>query len=299
MKNIVITLLLLLGMCSASAQLIKEKEPVDPKYLAGAVPVVDGKVTFSCDIPIEVEVPTDSLYRSIHRWLNLYFNPQDVLKRADTGSDREKKIHEIGIVQYLIFKKTALVLDRSQIIYRLMIQQKDKNLHVEMTDISYYYEEERDPVKMTAEEWITDEFAFNRKKTDFKSTTGKFRIKTIDLFTDIRVELSDFMLSEQMKYLEEKPDFIGGEEALMEFITQNLKYPSYEANHDIQGCVMLSFTIEKDGSITDINVLSTPSKGLANEAVRVVKKMPKWKPAAKGGQPVKTSYCMPVTFNLK
>ena len=46
MKNIVITLLLLLGMCSASAQLIKEKVPVDPKYLTGAVPVVDGKVTF-------------------------------------------------------------------------------------------------------------------------------------------------------------------------------------------------------------------------------------------------------------
>ena len=194
MKNIVITLLLLLGMCSASAQLIKEKEPVDPKYLAGAVPVVDGKVTFSRDVPVPVPMSQDSLFRYVHRWANYFFSEQKALKYYDLGSDRKAFIHDLGVAQYLVFKNKALALDRARIFFRLNIKQEDGILHVSMTDISYLYEEDRDPFKVTAEEWITDEKSLNRKKTGFlHGGQGKFRMKTIDHFEEIISDLQLFL----------------------------------------------------------------------------------------------------------
>lgn len=193
MKNILLTLLLLLGVCTASAQLIKEKAPVEMKYMAGAVPVVDGKVTFSCDIPVRCKMSQDTLFLHIHRWLNNTYNTRGVLKYADLGSNREQKVHIVGANEYIVFKQKAFVLDRSQMIYRLSIQQEKDNLHVTMTDITYYYEEERDPIKLTAEEWITDENALSLDKLDLERGHGKFRIKTIDLFDDITSELATFM----------------------------------------------------------------------------------------------------------
>ena len=193
MKNILLTLLLLLGVCTASAQLIKEKAPVEMKYLAGAVPVVDGKVTFSCDIPVRCKMSQDTLFLHIHRWLSNTYNMRGVLKYADLGSNREQKVHIVGVNEYIVFKQKAFVLDRSQMIYRLSIQQEKDNLHVIMTDITYYYEEERDPVKLTAEEWITDENALSEDKRDLKRGHGKFRIQTIDLFDEITSYLASFM----------------------------------------------------------------------------------------------------------
>ena len=193
MKNILLTLLLLLGVCSASAQLIKEKEPVEPHYLAGAVPVVDGKVTFYCDIPVHFEMTSDSLFRHIHSWLNITFSTRGVLKYADLGSNREQGLHTVGVNEYIVFKQKAFVLDRSQMIYRLTIQQEKGNLHVTMTDITYYYEEERDPVKLTAEEWITDENALEDDKLGLVRKCGKFRVKTIDVFEEITSELATYV----------------------------------------------------------------------------------------------------------
>jgi hypothetical protein len=93
----------------------------------------------------------------------------------------------LRIQQNLIFKNTALVTDLTKINYNLNFAVKEVNgkkvCTVTMTDISYVYEEEREGGgSFTAEEWITDDEAFNRNKTKFLKTTGKFRIKTIDLF---------------------------------------------------------------------------------------------------------------------
>ena len=99
--------------------------------------------------------------------------------------------------------------------------------------------------------------------------------------------------------VEQQPEFPGGEKALMEFIKKNLKYPAFAAENGIQGRVTLSFVVEKDGSVTDIQEMRSPSEDLTKEAKRVVGAMPKWKPGKQRGKPVRVKYVLPVTFRLQ
>lgn len=99
--------------------------------------------------------------------------------------------------------------------------------------------------------------------------------------------------------VEEEPEFPGGTEALMDFIKKNLRYPEFLAESCIQGRVTLSFVVEKDGSITDIQEMRSPSEVLTEEAIRVVKLMPKWKPGKQRGQDVRVKYMLPITFRLE
>ena len=99
--------------------------------------------------------------------------------------------------------------------------------------------------------------------------------------------------------VEQEPEFPGGTKALMEFISKNLRYPAFAAENGIQGRVTLSFVVEKDGSVTDIQEMRSPSEDLTKEAKRVVQSMPKWKPGKQRGKPVRVKYMLPVTFRLQ
>ncbi len=98
--------------------------------------------------------------------------------------------------------------------------------------------------------------------------------------------------------IEQQPEFPGGEAALMKFIEDNLRYPADAARDSIQGRVTLSFDVEEDGSITNVEVMRSPDEQLSQEAIRVVKMMPKWKPERRLGKPVRTKYVLPITFRL-
>lgn len=99
--------------------------------------------------------------------------------------------------------------------------------------------------------------------------------------------------------VEESPEFPGGTDSLMAFIKKNLRYPELLAESSILGRVTLSFVVEKDGSITDIQEMRSPSEYLTEEAIRVVKLMPKWKPGKQRGQAVRVKYMLPITFRLE
>ena len=98
--------------------------------------------------------------------------------------------------------------------------------------------------------------------------------------------------------VEEEPEYPGGSVALMEFIRTNLRWP-FNPEECISGRVTLSFVIEKDGSITDIRELRSPDSRATEEAIRVVKLMPKWKPGKMRGQNVRVVYMLPITFRLE
>jgi hypothetical protein len=183
--------LLLLSCCASSgfAQLIKEKEPTDPKYLVGAVTETDGVVTFSRTLAANPSVGVDSLYRSTLHWLGQYFKKEGVLTRKTLERDSTNHYIAVGINEYIVFKSTALVLDRSQMIFSLGIRCSDSTATVTMNNISYYYDEERTPQKYVAEEWITDKASLNKKGTKLLPISGKFRVKTIDAFDDICTSL--------------------------------------------------------------------------------------------------------------
>lgn len=99
--------------------------------------------------------------------------------------------------------------------------------------------------------------------------------------------------------VEESPKFPGGDPAIMQYIRDNMRYPAIAVEHGIQGRVTLSFIIEKDGSISNIDELRSPSEELTKEAKRLVESMPKWEPGKIKGQVVRTKYVLPISFRLQ
>lgn len=98
---------------------------------------------------------------------------------------------------------------------------------------------------------------------------------------------------------EQQPAFPGGNKALMKFIDDNLKYPDELAETDVQGRVLVTFTIERDGSVTDAKVVRSLHPLLDKEALRIVGLMPRWSPAKVEGESKKVKYHLPINFKLK
>lgn len=98
--------------------------------------------------------------------------------------------------------------------------------------------------------------------------------------------------------VEESAMFPGGQEELMKYISENLIYPQQAREAGTQGLVFVTFVVEKDGSLTDIRILRDLGNGCGEEAVRIVKTMPKWIPAKQRGKEVKMQYNLPVKFTL-
>lgn len=98
--------------------------------------------------------------------------------------------------------------------------------------------------------------------------------------------------------VEDMPEYPGGMEAMMKFVAENLKYPEQMQKEKVEGRVLLSFVVEKDGSVTNIEEVQSPHPVLTEEAIRVVKLMPKWKPGKQEGKEVRVQFNLPITFRL-
>jgi protein TonB len=95
------------------------------------------------------------------------------------------------------------------------------------------------------------------------------------------------------------PEFEGGTDALYKYISENIEYPRREQRMGIDGRVYLQFVIEKDGSLTDIQVIKGISEGLDKEAIRVLKSAPNWIPGKNRGQAVRVRMTIPINFQLQ
>ena len=157
----------------------KAKPKVDEKYLKGAVPEVDGKVVFSTSINAPGKTAAQ-IYDIMLQYMERMTKTTNQIQSKIITADADK--HEItgAYQEWLVFKKTALSLDRTRFMYALNAQCSDGRADIKMTRIRYLYEEERSPQHMTAEEWITDKEAVNKKNTKLLPISGKFRRKTID-----------------------------------------------------------------------------------------------------------------------
>ena len=95
------------------------------------------------------------------------------------------------------------------------------------------------------------------------------------------------------------PEFPGGTEKLFEFLKENIHYPEIAEENGVQGRVVVTFVVEVDGSISETKVVKSVDTSLDEEAIRVVKLLPKWNPAMLNGKPVRSKYTLPITFRLK
>lgn len=189
MKRLLFALLLTLPM-AVSAQdntwerenaKVPYKENADPKYLAGAVPEVNGKVVFSTTI----EAPGKSK-KEIYDLLLDYFTKltkeanQLEQSRISYTDDAQHEKLVASYQEWLVFKNKPLMLDRTRFFYQLAAEIKDGKATIYMSRIYYLYDEERQPTTYQAEEWINDRYGLNKKKTKTSRVSGKFRRKTID-----------------------------------------------------------------------------------------------------------------------
>lgn len=99
--------------------------------------------------------------------------------------------------------------------------------------------------------------------------------------------------------VEQMPMYPGGDAALMGYLRDNIHYPTIAAENGVQGRVVVGFVVERDGSITDVNILRGVDPSLDREAMRVVKSMPRWNPGKQNGSAVRVKYQVPVSFRLQ
>ncbi len=158
-----------------------EKENPDAKYLVeNAVPVVDGKVVFHTVIKAPGK-SADQIYDILLKQLEkMVQEPNQIENSVVALQERDK--HELAAVfhEWLVFKNTTLALDRTQFNFQLHVLCSDGQADVSMMRISYDYDLDRKPTHYTAEEWITDKYAVNKKHTKLYPISAKFRRKTID-----------------------------------------------------------------------------------------------------------------------
>ena len=98
--------------------------------------------------------------------------------------------------------------------------------------------------------------------------------------------------------VEDAPEFPGGTQALLDYLRKNIKYPPICRENGIQGRVLVSFVVNKDGAIVEPQVVKSVNKQLDQEALRVISTMPNWKPGNQRGKPVRVKYTVPVNFRL-
>jgi protein TonB len=99
--------------------------------------------------------------------------------------------------------------------------------------------------------------------------------------------------------VEQMPEFPGGQAALLKWISDHIKYPAVAEENGIQGRVVATFVVERDGSVTDVKIARSIDPSLDKEAIRVLKQMPKWIPGKQNGAAVRVKYTVPVTFKLQ
>ncbi|MES2288078.1 MAG: energy transducer TonB [Bacteroidota bacterium] len=101
--------------------------------------------------------------------------------------------------------------------------------------------------------------------------------------------------------VEEMPSFKGGDTEMVKFIQKNVKYPQAEKEAGITGTCFVTFIVEKNGKLGEIKILRGVSggPGLDKEALRVVKKMPKWKPGRQNGKKVRVQYNLPIKYTIR
>ena len=136
-------------------------------------------------------------------------------------------------------------------------------------------------------------------ETDIEIDAEATELTEIPEYTPVAAaEEEEVVEAEIFTVVEESPSFPGGDEARIRFLTENIKYPQIARESSIQGTVYVTFVVEKNGSVTDVRVLRGIGGGCDEEAVRVIKAMPKWNPGKQRGKPVRVQFNMPIKFTL-
>ena len=185
MKRIYLAICLALSLATSAAQ-------VEARYDKGNVPVVNGRVMLQ--ETIKSSLGSDAAYERIRQWAEQRFAKPNVIVSKFTSDDTTNHSLSLTAEEYIVFKNKFFVIDRTRINYWIEIQCSEEGATLKLTRINYWYEEEREGgIKFSAEEFITDENAFNKKGTKMLKTQGKFRKGTINFFDSLVAEMTEVL----------------------------------------------------------------------------------------------------------
>ena len=146
---------------------------------------------------------------------------------------------------------------------------------------------------------VIEDDAESKNEVDMSSFQRQEEATNIEI-TPVKIEEEEEEEEQEIfQVVEQDPEFPGGIEALMKYLQQNIKYPQLARENNITGRVYVTFVVEKDGSVTGVRVLRDIGGGCGQEAIRVVKSMPKWTPGKQRGKNVRVQYNLPVNFSLR
>ena len=169
----------------------------------------------------------------------------------------------------------------------------------EMVEITKQEEQKPQPVEMPKQTTQLEIVEDDVEVEDIEINAEVEQNEVIEEYVPVEIEDEEVVEQEIFKIVEEMPAFPGGEAKLMEYVAKNVKYPQIARETGIQGRVFVNFVVEPDGSVSNVTVLRGIGGGCDEEAMRVVKNMPKWKPGKQRGKAVRVSYMLPVNFKLQ
>ena len=211
-------------------------------------------------------------------------------------------------------------VENTQAIELSALEQKKKEAKVEKKEVikvepEKVVEKVKSSIKFTApvikkDNEVKDDEEIDLQKVENTNTTiGAFDVQGNDeVGGEVLKAKEEIAQPEPPKHEEENKvfdvveqmhSFPGGMPALMQWLSQNIKYPVIAAENGVQGRVIVQFVVEKDGSVTDVHVAKSVDPSLDKEATRVVKAMPKWNPGKQNGSAVRVKYTVPVMFKLQ
>ena len=178
------------SIAQITAPVIEEKSETDSRYMAGAVPEVNGKVVLTRTVEVPVGLTQQEVMNRVDAWLvrctkdeRMHYN-----QRLPQAADNELQ-HSYSME--LTFSKSFLAHDFAELAYVLAVRYEGGQLIMEMSHINYKYNENNKLTKYTAEEMIIDKYALNKKKTKLIFGFKKFRMKTIDLLDELQISLQN------------------------------------------------------------------------------------------------------------
>ena len=153
------------------------------------------------------------------------------------------------------------------------------------------------------------------KKTEITVITDILKVVTNDTKIETEIDFAEFDMNQAIEVapvqteevfeeeifiiVEEKASFMGGDEGTFRnWVQQRVKYPAIAQENGIQGKVIISFVVNTDGSVSNIEVLRTPDSTLSDEAVRIIKSSPKWTAAKQRNKSVRQKFVIPIDFRI-
>ena len=170
---------------------------------------------------------------------------------------------------------------------------------LEMTEITKQEEQKPQPVEMPKQTTQLEIVQDDVEVEDIEINAEIDQKEVIEEVVHVEVEEEEIVEQEIFQIVEEMPSFPGGEAKLMEYVAKNIKYPQIARETGIQGRVFVGFVVEPDGSISNVKLLRGIGGGCDEEAMRVIKSLPKWKPGKQRGKAVRVSSQIPVFFKLQ